>query len=120
MILFSNGVTCGNSADKTDQRGANVVRLGCGPEPYPRAFLYPTVALTSANALWGFAADWALLGYSGCSDWSDLCSDWLVSIPTHWTSAEIGQWLRCAGVTLHPCIYPRGFLFLIVTGMMGR
>lgn len=31
-----------------------MVRLGCGPEPYPRAFLYPTVALTSANALWGF------------------------------------------------------------------
>lgn len=31
MILFSKDVACGNSADKTDERGVSVVRLGRSP-----------------------------------------------------------------------------------------
>jgi hypothetical protein len=42
--------------------------------------------------IWGLpAAGPALFGCSGCSDWSDLCPDWLVLILINETPAVIGQ-----------------------------
>lgn len=80
MILFSNDVACGNSADKTDGRGASVVRLGQGPESSPRTFWFPTVAPDwCERPPRPHAADWAQSAVLG--------------VPIGWTSILTGQCL---------------------------
>lgn len=103
-------------------RGEQVwLGLGGGPEPYRRAFHTPQWPLSSVTSLQGAgphladiqglrAAGWALFG----------CSDWSVSILTHWTSAEMGQCLCCASCYSSPLHTPHGFLFLFLRSMIGR
>lgn len=95
-----------------------MVRARVGQSPTHQAFPSPTVAPVQYELSPGVhAADWALFG---CSDWSDLCSDWLVA-------TLIGHLLKSVSVcivppvTPHPCICPMVFCFCLMVGsMMGR